>query len=80
MNKYRIKLDVEVEVEAFNPEDASEYIHDIFNIDDEIKKVNIVKITTKQSLTSPLFPVYTVHSAAVLCVMVHSSVGRAPNC
>lgn len=47
MNKYRIKLDVEVEVEAFNPEDASEYIHDIFNTDDEIKKVNIVKITTK---------------------------------
>ena len=47
MNKYRIILDIEVEVEAFNPEDASEYIHDIFNIDDEIKKVNIVKITSK---------------------------------
>lgn len=47
MNRYRIKLDVEVEVEAFNTEDASEYIYDIFNIDDEIKKVNIVKITTK---------------------------------
>ncbi len=47
MNKYRIKLEVEVEVDAFNTEDASEYIHDIFNIDDEIKKVNIVKITSK---------------------------------
>jgi len=47
MNKYRIKLDVEVEVEAFNSEDAGEYIHDIFNIDDEIKKVNIVKIQQK---------------------------------
>jgi len=47
MDRYRIKLDVEVEVEAFNPEDASEYINDIFNIDDEIKKVNIVKITKK---------------------------------
>jgi len=47
MNKYRIKLDVEVEVEAFNAEDSSEYIHDIFNIDDEIKKVNIIKITSK---------------------------------
>lgn len=47
MNKYRIKLDVEVEVEAFNTEDAREYIHDIFNIDDEIKKINIVKITEK---------------------------------
>lgn len=46
MNKYSIKLDVQVEVEAFSPEDASEYIHDIFNIDDEIKKINIVKIST----------------------------------
>lgn len=44
MNNYRIKLEVQVEVEAFNPEDASEYIHDIFNIDDEIKTVNIVNI------------------------------------
>ena len=47
MNKYRIKLDVEVEVEAFNSDDASEYINDIFNIDDEIKKVSIIKITQK---------------------------------
>jgi hypothetical protein len=46
MNKYRIKLDIEVEVEAFNTEDASEYIHDIFNVDDEIKKINIVKISS----------------------------------
>ena len=29
MNKYRIKLDIEVEVEAFNQEDATEYIYDI---------------------------------------------------
>jgi hypothetical protein len=47
MNNYIIKLNVEVEVEAFNIEDASEYVHDIFNIDDEIKKVNIVKIIAK---------------------------------
>jgi hypothetical protein len=47
MNKYRIKLEVEVEVDAFNPEDASEYINDIFNIDDEIKKINILKISQK---------------------------------
>ena len=45
MNKYRIKLDIEVEVEAFNTEDANEYIHDIFNIDDEIKQINVVKIS-----------------------------------
>jgi hypothetical protein len=47
MNTYRAKLDVEVEVEAFNEDDAKEYIKDIFNIDDEIKSVNIIKIKTK---------------------------------
>ena len=40
-------MEVEVEVEAFTSEDASEYIQDIFNIDDEIKKVNVVKIREK---------------------------------
>ena len=40
-------MEVEVEVEAFTSEDASEYIHDIFNVDDEIKKVNIIKIREK---------------------------------
>ena len=34
MNTYKVKLNVEVEVEAFNEEDAREYIGDIFNIDD----------------------------------------------
>ena len=47
MNNYIVKLSVELEVQAFNIEDASDYVHDIFNIDDEIKKVNIVKITEK---------------------------------
>jgi hypothetical protein len=47
MNIYKVSLEVEVEVEAFTSEDASEYIQDIFNIDDEIKKVNIVKIREK---------------------------------
>ena len=44
MEKYRIKLEVEVEVEAFNSEDALDYINDIFNIDDEIKSVKIANI------------------------------------
>jgi hypothetical protein len=47
MNIYKVSLEVEVEVEAFTSEDASEYIQDIFNVDDEIKKVNIVKIREK---------------------------------
>jgi hypothetical protein len=44
MNKYSINLEIKVEVEAFNLEDAQEYINDIFNVDDEIKSVSILKI------------------------------------
>ncbi len=44
MNKYQVKLSVDVEVEAFNENDAMDYVSDIFNIDDEIKSVNIIKI------------------------------------
>jgi hypothetical protein len=44
MHTYKIKLDVEIEVQAFNQEDAAEYVHDIFNLDDEIKAINIVRI------------------------------------
>lgn len=47
MNIYKVSLEVEVEVEAFTSEDASEYINDIFSVDDEIKKVNIIKIREK---------------------------------
>lgn len=47
MNIYKVNLEVELEVEAFTSEDASEYVHDIFNVDDEIKKVNIVNIKEK---------------------------------
>lgn len=44
MNKYSIKLDVTLEVEAFNPEDAKEYLSDIFITDDEIKSIKLVTI------------------------------------
>lgn len=47
MNTYTVKLNVSLEVNAFNEEDAKEYVSDIFNIDDEIKSVNIVKIQKK---------------------------------
>lgn len=47
MNTYKVKLNVDVEVEAFNEDDAREYINDIFNIDDEIKQVNVVNIKEK---------------------------------
>ena len=48
MNTYKVKMDVELEVTAFNETEARDYVVDIFNIDDEIKKVSIVKITEKK--------------------------------
>jgi hypothetical protein len=48
MNKYIIKLEVIAEVEAFSEDDAKDYISDIFNVDDEIKSVKILK-TSKNS-------------------------------
>ena len=47
MDKYSIKLEVLAEVDAFSEADAREYISDIFNVDDEIKKVSIVNIKEK---------------------------------
>jgi hypothetical protein len=47
MNVYKVKLEVEVEVEAFSEDDAREYISDIFNVDDEVKNVNITSIMEK---------------------------------
>ncbi len=47
MHKYVVKLNVEVEVQAFDESDAKDYVGDIFNIDDEIKKVTINSIKEK---------------------------------
>ena len=47
MKTYMVKLDVQVEVNAFNEDDAKDYVSDIFNIDDEIKNVSIIKIREK---------------------------------
>ena len=59
MNKYSIKLEVSVEVEAFNQEDAQEYLNDIFITDDEIKAIKLVSIKEKkQVLTTTSFNMY----------------------
>jgi hypothetical protein len=47
MNTYKVKLSVDIEIDAFNETDAKDYITDIFNVDDEIKNVNILKIQQK---------------------------------
>lgn len=44
MNTYLIKLEISAEVEAFDENDAKEYISDIFGIDDEVKKVSVQSV------------------------------------
>lgn len=47
MKKYIIKLEVTAEVEAFDEDDAKDYINDIFGTDDEIKSIKITNIKEK---------------------------------
>ena len=45
MNQYSVKIEVLASVDAFSEDDAKDYISDIFNVDDEIKSVKIIKIS-----------------------------------
>lgn len=47
MNKYEVKLEVMAEIEAFDEDDAKDYISDIFGVDDEIKFIKILNIKEK---------------------------------
>ncbi len=47
MKNYKVKLEVEVEVEAFDENDALDYANDIFGVDDEIKNVKIISVKEK---------------------------------
>lgn len=47
MNTYKVKLEVEAEVEAFNENDVKDYVNDIFGVDEEIKSVKINSIREK---------------------------------
>lgn len=47
MKKYSIKLEVDLDVYAFDQDDARDYISDIFRVDDEIKSIKIIKIEEK---------------------------------
>jgi hypothetical protein len=47
MKTYKIKLEIDAEVEAFTEEDASDYINDIFGIDEEIKNIKVASIKEK---------------------------------
>lgn len=47
MNTYKVRLEVDAEVEAFTEDDAVDYINDIFGIDDEVKNVKVVSVKEK---------------------------------
>lgn len=47
MNTYKVKLEVEAEVQAFSEEDASDYINDIFGVDEEVKSVKVISVKEK---------------------------------
>ncbi len=47
MNIYKVKLEVEAEVEAFDENDALDYASDIFGVDDEIKNVKVLSVKEK---------------------------------
>lgn len=47
MKTYKVKIEAEIEVQAFSEEDAMDYINDIMGIDEEVKKVTIKKVEEK---------------------------------
>lgn len=47
MKNYKVKIEINLELEAFNKEDALEYISDIFGTDEEVKSVHILNIIEK---------------------------------
>lgn len=47
MKKYKISLEIEAEIDAFDEDDARDYIGDIFGVDEEIKSIKISSIKEK---------------------------------
>ena len=47
MKNYKVKLEIEAEVEAFDQDDALDYANDIFCVDDEIKNVKVISVKEK---------------------------------
>jgi hypothetical protein len=47
MNTYKVKLEIDAEVQAFNENDAVDYVNDIFGVDEEIKNIKVVNVKEK---------------------------------
>lgn len=47
MNKYSVKLELTIEIEAFDQDDAKDYVLDMFGTDDEVKSVKTLSVKLK---------------------------------
>jgi hypothetical protein len=47
MKIYKVKIEVDAEVEAFDENDAVDYVNDIFGADDEVKSVKVIQVKEK---------------------------------
>ena len=47
MKTYKVKLEIDAEIQAFDETDASDYINDIFGIDDEVRSIKVVSVKEK---------------------------------
>jgi hypothetical protein len=47
MKIYSVKLEIDAEIQAFDEDDARDYIGDIFGVDEEIKSIKISSIREK---------------------------------
>ncbi len=48
MNKYSVQLEVSIEIDAFDENDAKDYVCDIFGTDDEIQSVKVISLKEKK--------------------------------
>lgn len=47
MKTYKVKLEIEAEIQAFDENDAVDYLNDIFGVDDEVRNVKVVSVKEK---------------------------------
>lgn len=47
MKTYKVKLEIDAEIQAFDEDDAVDYINDIFGVDDEVKNIKITSVKEK---------------------------------
>ena len=75
MENFKAKIELDLEIEAFDEVDAKDYILEIFGIDDEVKNIKIINI--KNSWQESINCSIIVHSQADLTQGENVSFNRA---